>query len=62
MTKSVLYLLQYMSEKIGGAKGTEHDEEFIEMERVSTFENVYVYLVRRQIYTAILFQMLCPKD
>ena len=24
---------QYMSEKIGGAKGTEHDEEFIEMER-----------------------------
>jgi len=24
-----------MSEKIGGAKGTELDEEFIEMERVS---------------------------
>ena len=51
-----------MSEKIGGAKGTELDEDFTEMERVSTFENVYVYLVRRQIYTAILFQMLCPKD
>lgn len=29
-----------MSEKIGGAKGTELDEEFIEMERVSSrFDN-----------------------
>ena len=29
-------LLQYMSEKIGGAKGTELDEDYMEMERVST--------------------------
>lgn len=27
---------QFMSEKIGGAKGTELDEEFVEMERVCT--------------------------
>ena len=26
---------QFMSEKIGGAKGTELDDEFVEMERVS---------------------------
>lgn len=30
----VVFFLQYMSEKIGGAKGTELDEEFNEMERV----------------------------
>ena len=29
------FLLQYVSEKIGGAKGTELDDEFTEMERVS---------------------------
>ena len=27
-------MFQYMSEKIGGAKGTELDDEFIEMEKV----------------------------
>jgi len=30
----MMYYFQFMSEKIGGAKGTELDEEFIEMERV----------------------------
>lgn len=29
------FIFQYMSEKIGGAKGTELDDDFIEMERVS---------------------------
>ena len=29
--------LQFMSEKIGGAKGTELDEEFTEMERVCIY-------------------------
>ena len=28
-------VFQFMSEKIGGAKGTELDDEFVEMERVS---------------------------
>lgn len=28
-------LFQYMTEKIGGAKGTELDEDYVEMERVS---------------------------
>ena len=28
-------IFQFMSEKIGGAKGTELDDEFVEMERVS---------------------------
>ena len=27
--------MQYMSEKIGGAKGTELDDEFVEMEKVN---------------------------
>jgi hypothetical protein len=31
----VLFHLQYMSEKIGGAKGTELDDEFVEMEKVN---------------------------
>lgn len=48
-----------MSEKIGGAKGTEHDEDFIEMERVSTFVNKYANLVMRQIYTASPFYFKC---
>ena len=29
------FFLQFMSEKIGGAKGTELDDDFTEMERVS---------------------------
>ena len=33
MTSAVIF--QFMSEKIGGAKGTELDDEFVEMERVS---------------------------
>ena len=28
---------QFVSEKIGGAKGTELDDDFVEMERVSSF-------------------------
>lgn len=32
-----LLSFQYMSEKIGGAKGTELDDDFIEMERVSYY-------------------------
>ena len=35
LNHDVLYF-QYVSEKIGGAKGTELDDEFVEMERVST--------------------------
>ena len=35
-----LYYLQYMSEKIGGAKGTELDDDFVEMERVSSLSNI----------------------
>lgn len=31
----VVPVFQYVSEKIGGAKGTELDDEFIEMEKVS---------------------------
>ena len=31
----IRYVLQYVSEKIGGAKGTELDDEFVEMEKVS---------------------------
>ena len=31
----VFVMFQFMSEKIGGAKGTELDDEFVEMERVS---------------------------
>lgn len=34
-TVNCLFFCQYVSEKIGGAKGTELDEEFMEMERVS---------------------------
>lgn len=29
-----IWYLQFMNEKIGGAKGTELDEDYIEMERV----------------------------
>lgn len=34
-----------MSEKIGGAKGTELDEEFVEMERVSCFTGLSSYIL-----------------
>lgn len=34
-----------MSEKIGGAKGTELDEEFVEMERVSCFTGLSAYIL-----------------
>lgn len=33
-------IFQYMSEKIGGAKGTELDDDFIEMERVSLVKSI----------------------
>lgn len=34
-----------MSEKIGGAKGTELDDEFVEMERVSYLTGLLVYIL-----------------
>lgn len=34
-----------MSEKIGGAKGTELDEEFVEMERVSCLTGLSAYIL-----------------
>lgn len=40
-----------MSEKIGGVKGTELDEEFVEMERVSCFIGFLVYIL---IYIFVL--------
>lgn len=40
-----------MSEKIGGAKGTELDEEFVEMERVSCFTGLSAYILT---YTFVL--------
>lgn len=33
-TIKLIFWIQYVSEKIGGAKGTELDDEFIELERV----------------------------
>lgn len=41
-----------MSEKIGGAKGTELDDEFVEMERVSYSTGLLVYIL---IYTILYF-------
>jgi hypothetical protein len=32
-----------MSEKLGGAKGTEKEEEFLEMEKVCRYSTVNVY-------------------
>lgn len=43
-----------MSEKIGGAKGTELDEEFVEMERVSCFTGLSAYIQLILCYTTYL--------
>ena len=44
-----------MSEKIGGAKGTELDDEFVEMERVSHTSNAVNLLSDKLIKTEALF-------
>lgn len=44
-----------MSEKIGGAKGTELDDEFIEMERVSDiFRFMYTFFIVIKLNTMAL--------
>ena len=43
-----------MSEKIGGAKGTELDDEFVEMERVSLASFVNI----KDFYSSILTKWL----
>lgn len=35
MSLSILFLFQYVTEKMGGAEGTKLDLDFVEMERVS---------------------------
>jgi len=59
--KVSIYLVcfaQYVSEKIGGAKGTELDDEFTEMEKVIILlyildTSFYIYVVAiKWIYTA----------
>lgn len=44
-----------MSEKIGGAKGTELDDEFVEMERVSHTLNAVNLLSDKLVKTEVLF-------
>ena len=44
-----------MSEKIGGAKGTELDDEFVEMERVSHTLNAVNLLSDKPVKTEALF-------
>lgn len=52
-------LFQYMSEKIGGVKGIELDEEFVEMERVSCFIGFLVYiLIYIMLYYLFIIKVL----
>ena len=51
------FLLQYVSEKIGGAKGTELDDEFTEMERVSNLDIVDLYYM--SLSTSFPHSCLC---
>ena len=34
---------QFLSEKVGGAKGTELESEFVDMERVNNFCQVFIF-------------------
>lgn len=40
-----------MSEKIGGAKGSRLDEDFVELERVSSFLDSLMYLHNRLVFS-----------
>ena len=44
-----------MSEKIGGAKGTELDDEFTEMERVSQGLFFFFFIQPKSFYIFLIF-------
>lgn len=50
-------VFQYVSEKIGGARGTELDDEFLEMEKVCNFY-LFIYFIMSLMYF-IYFMYLC---
>ena len=49
------HLLQYVSEKIGGAKGTELEDDIVEMEKVKLSRYMYIYV---DIYIFYVFMYL----
>lgn len=39
------YILQYMTEKIGGVEGTKLDVDFVDMERVRVYYLSIIYII-----------------
>lgn len=59
----MLSLLQYMTEKMGGAEGTQMDVDFVDMERVSIAAIIYSYTridsLKGHFYESELLNDMC---